>query len=370
MAKHISALPDVVCHGKLIFWRIMSFLKITVALLFCSFVANSSFAGQNYEVWVTNERGGDITIVSSTGELLATVPVGKRPRGIQISPDKKFVYVAVSGTPIGAPPKLDAQGNPVFDRDEEEEENADKEADGVVVLDTASRAVVRKLKVGSDPEQFALTADGKHLVVSNEDVGAASLVNLETGKVEKMVSLSKEPEGVAVSPDGKWFWITCETEGDVFRVSAADFKKAKKITVGGRPRSVAFLPDGSRAFVPSESRGKIHVVDAAKFEVVSVMDLPRGARPMTLLIPPEGNTLYASTGRAGAVAAIDLSNNHVEMIQAGKRPWGIALAPDGSRLFAANGPSNDISVIDTKQKKEVARWKAGQSPWGVVIVAK
>jgi YVTN family beta-propeller protein len=38
-------------------------------------------------------------------------------------------------------------------------------------------------------------------------------------------------------------------------------------------------------------------------------------------------------------------------------------------LFSANGPSNDVSVVDLAAGKEIARVKAGASPWGVAIVA-
>ena len=39
----------------------------------------------------------------------------------------------------------------------------------------------RILPAGSDPEQFALTQDGSHAVISNEDRGTASIVDLTTG---------------------------------------------------------------------------------------------------------------------------------------------------------------------------------------------
>ncbi|HWY76979.1 MAG TPA: hypothetical protein VN281_15255 [Verrucomicrobiae bacterium] len=39
-------------------------------------------------------------------------------------------------------------------------------------------------------------------------------------------------------------------------------------------------------------------------------------------------------------------------------------------MFVANGPSNDVSVIDLDSEKESARIKAGEGPWGVVVVPK
>jgi YVTN family beta-propeller protein len=55
-------------------------------------------------------------------------------------------------------------------------------------------------------------------------------------------------------------------------------------------------------------------------------------------------------------------------IKVGVRPWGIALSPDGKILYAANGPSNDVSVVDLEANKEIARVKAGSSPWAVAVV--
>ena len=86
-------------------------------------------------------------------KLVATIPVGKRPRGIHLSPDGKTVYVAVSGTPPEPPPKLDANGNPIFQKghdDDDDNKDADKSADGIAVIDVAQR----KLKVGKLPGGF------------------------------------------------------------------------------------------------------------------------------------------------------------------------------------------------------------------------
>ena len=55
------------------------------------------------------------------------------------------------------------------------------------------------------------------------------------------------------------------------------------------------------------------------------------------------------------------------IILVGQEPEGVAPTPDGKLLYAANGPSNDVSVVDLGTDKEIARVKAGASPWRVVI---
>jgi YVTN family beta-propeller protein len=347
-----------------------SFLAVAVAALLP--LAAPARAAGSYQVFVSNEKSGDVTVIDGASlEAVATFPVGKRPRGIHASPDGKTVYVALSGTPIGGPPELDAQGNPVFKRgdDDDDDDAADKSADGIGVIDVATRKLVKKVSVGSDPEEFDISQDGKQLFVSNEDVKTASSVDIVDGKVEHIVPLSQEPEGVALTPDGKTLVVTCETGGDVFFIDVATFKVTGHVKVGPRPRSAAFLERGKLAVIPSESDGNLYVVDTAQIKVVKTVALPKGSRPMRLRVSADGSKLYASTGRGGSVAVLDAKNLTVlDNIAVGKRPWGIVLSPDGKYLFAANGPSNDVSVVDLATNKEIAKVKAGDSPWGLAVV--
>jgi len=329
----------------------------------------------DYEICVSNERSGDITVIDGANlKVVTTIPVGKRPRGIIASSDGKTLYVALSGTPISGPPALDAHGNPILHKggdDDDDDKKADKSADGIAVVDLASRKLIKKLHVGSDPEQFALNKDGTRLYVSNEDVATASILNLASGKVEQIVPVHREPEGVGITPDGRFFYVTCENDGEIFAVDADRYEVAAHFNVGGRPRSIDFLPDGTRAFIPSESAGEVHLIDTARHAVLKTVTLPKGCRPMCLKVAPDGLKVYVSTGRAGSICVLDpVTLEVLNTIKAGQRPWGIAFSPDAKYLYSANGPSDDISIIDLGIQREVGRVKAGQCPWGLVVVPK
>src|SRR5580700_5044540 len=320
-------------------------------------------SGGDYYIVVSNERSGDLTLINGADfSVAATIPVGKRPRGLHASPDGKTVFVALSGTPIQAPPPLDANGNPILrkigDDDDDDQAKSDKAADGIGYVDVAQRKLLRKISAGSDPEEFALSADGKQLYVSNEDVATASVFNIASGKVEHIIPVGREPEGAGTSPDGKTFYITCEAGGEVFAIDARAYKVVGKFTVNPRPRSLDFLPDGSRAFVASESSGELNVVDTSTYKVLKVIKLPERTRPMEVRMAPGGKMLYLSGGRSGTVIALDPVTYEVtNSIKVGTRPWGLTISPDGKYLFTANGPSNDISVGDLAAAKEVARVK-------------
>jgi YVTN family beta-propeller protein len=58
-------------------------------------VASCHVARGEERVFVSNEDGGSVAIVDAgRGEVVATVPVGKRPRGLRLSPDGRTLYVA------------------------------------------------------------------------------------------------------------------------------------------------------------------------------------------------------------------------------------------------------------------------------------
>lgn len=311
-------------------------------------------------IFVTNEQGGDITVIDVAAQrVTATIPVGKRPRGIRLSPDQTLLYVALSGSPI-APPGVDEDTLPP----------PDKAADGIGVVSVAEQRLLRVIKAGSDPEQTAISRDGMRLFVANEDVGELSVVSVADGKVLATFKVGGEPEGVDLRPDGAVVYVTSEEDNQVAVIDAVNLKLLKTFKVGARPRSTAFLPDSSRAYVTAENGGSVAVVDAMKHEVIETIQLTGElVRPMGAVVSSDGRQLFVSTGRGRNVVIIDVAaNTPVASIEVGDRPWGIAVSPDGQTVFTANGPSNDVSIVDVQSRAVKAKVKAGDRPWGVVFV--
>jgi len=312
------------------------------------------------QLFVTNERSGDLSVIDLAAErVVATVPLGKRPRGIRVSPDRSLLYVALSGSPI-APPGIDESALPP----------ADKQADGIGIVDVRTRTLLKILPGGSDPEQLAVSADGAWLFVANEDVGQASVVDVSDGKTLYTIKVGGEPEGVNLRPDGKVVYVTSEEDGEVFVIDAVTPKLITRFAVGPRPRSTAFLPDSSRAYVTSENGGSIAVVDAMTHRVLSTIPLAGELiRPMDAVASGDGTLVFVSTGRGRRLVVIDTATNQpTASIDVGDRPWGLAVSPDGTRAYTANGPSNDVSIVDVATRSVKARIKVGEGPWGVALI--
>src|SRR5262249_2709927 len=172
---------------------IMKTTLLLFTIIICSFISLSCNRGSTaltrrpaVTVYVTNEASGDLSVIdAANNEVIATLPLGKRPRGIQITPDRKNIFVALSGSPIAGPGV-----------DEDSLPPPDKTADGIGIVDVDRNAFLRLMPVGSDPEQFVISHDGAKLYVANEDVGLASVVVISNGQVLKTLGGGKEPAGM------------------------------------------------------------------------------------------------------------------------------------------------------------------------------
>jgi YVTN family beta-propeller protein len=315
------------------------------------------------KVYVTNEMSGDLTVIDGERQTaIGTYPLGKRPRGIKVSPDGKSLYVALSGSP-NAGPGVDPKTLPPPDRG----------ADGIGEVDAATHAVKRVIHAGNDPEQLDISADGQRLYVANEDAAQVSVVDVPTGNVIATVKMGDEPEGVTIRPDGKVVYVTSEDEGAVYAISTETNKVLKKMAVGHRPRSIGFLPDGSRGFVSLENDGAIAVVDAQAHKFLHLIQLEGKGntpkpRPMGITVARDGSTVFVTSGSFGHLFLVDpAKKSSADSIEVGQRPWGVARLPDEKTLVTANGPSNDVSFVDLATKTVVKKVPAGNRPWGIAV---
>ena len=118
-------------------------------------------------LYVSDESGGNVVVVDPVAaKVVATIPVGKRPRGIAVSADGTRLYVALSGSPNGGP-----------NVDESKLPPPDRRFDGIGVVDLQSHRLIKTYPSNADPETFAISHDGKTLYASNEDTGMLSAID-------------------------------------------------------------------------------------------------------------------------------------------------------------------------------------------------
>jgi YVTN family beta-propeller protein len=337
----------------------LRFIVAYVSLLLLAGCRRDESASARTLVAVSNEDSGELSLIDPTTDtIVRTIAVGKRPRGVRPSPDGKLLYIALSGSKKGGPT---AAAIPIAAASER-----DADDDGIAVVDVEAGRVVRVLSSGRDPESFDLTPDGRKLYVSNEETSEVTVVDMKTGSALRSVKVGDEPEGVTVAPDGRTVWVTCESSNEVHVLATGSDAVIARIATGVRPRAVAFTPDGKRAFVTTENGGTVDVVDTKTYVRVASIRTGEAARPMGIALSPNGAVAFVTNGRAGSIGVIDVASGRLTrtLDGIGTRPWGIAVTPDAKKLYVATG--KDTVVIDAETGAVMKRF-ASHGSWGVAI---
>jgi PQQ-dependent catabolism-associated beta-propeller protein len=302
-------------------------------------VVTASEAHAELRIFVTNERSDDVTVIAAdSGNVLKTIAVGKRPRGVVASADGKRVYVANSNS------------------------------DALSIIDAAALTVTATIPAGRDPEGLTFNRDGTLLFVVNENDSAVSIIDVASGRIVKKIEVGTEPETAVASPDGRWIAVSNETSNDVHLIDTATQAVVKKVPVPKNPRGVRFSADSRRLFVASE---QAHVVSVVSMDTLAVEKSAAtgGSRPVDITLSRDGKRAWVSHGDSGDVRVLDSATLDVlATIPVGPRAWWTALTPDGSRLYVTVGRAGEVAVIDTAAARVTSRIPAGKLPWGITIV--
>jgi YVTN family beta-propeller protein len=303
---------------------------------------SSPFATLGQKLYVTNAGSRDLTVIDALDlKSLGTVPLEGQPRCIARAPNSSTVYVAVGGA------------------------NGENEGH-LAVVDSRSGTLAASLPGGRDPQQLAITADGKDVYVASGVDGTLSMFDLEKKALGAPTLAGKDIEGLSLSPDGNWIYVTRRGARLVAVFDRNARKLVAEVKLAGHPSAVRFLPDDSLAFVVTTAAPSVTVLSLPAHKIEGTISV--GTRPYDVAVADDGKRAYV-TDEAGEVFAIDTSKMAViGHVPVGKDPHGIAISPDGKNLYVANHGSDDLSVIDSEAMRERAKIPAGQKPTAVVLV--
>jgi len=135
-----------------------------------------------YTVYVSNEKDNTVSVIDGEShDVIDTISVGERPRGMVLSADEKILYICTS------------------------------DEDHVEAYDLETGKLLHSLPSGPDPELMALGHEGKMLYIANEDDNLVTVVDVQERRKVVEIPVGIEPEGIGLSPDGKWLVNTSET---------------------------------------------------------------------------------------------------------------------------------------------------------------
>ncbi|HMJ16164.1 MAG TPA: hypothetical protein VK524_32340, partial [Polyangiaceae bacterium] len=188
--------------------------------------AERSLLGSSY-LFVSNAGSNTVTAIdSTTDEAVTRIDVGKRPLGLQVSPDGRALYVALSGSPRAGSGMDVSKLSPAPGQD------------GIGWINLSRGRLVAVLGSGPEPEAFDVTPDGTMLYVSNEASSQATVLDIGARQTVLTLSVCAEPGGVSLSPDGRFAYIACGADDRVDVVHTARSVVLKGIPTSQRPHRI------------------------------------------------------------------------------------------------------------------------------------
>ncbi|MDL5154434.1 serine/threonine-protein kinase [Actinomycetospora termitidis] len=139
--------------------------------------------------YVANHESNLVSVLGPDASTRTTVPVGRSPHALAISPDGTQVAVA------------------------------NYDGDTVSLIDTRTNRVVAEVPVGRGPQHVAWSADGEHLYTADVDGGTVTAVDTRTAAATATVPVCSSPTSVTLrGPDAL---VTCLDEARLVVLRAA-----------------------------------------------------------------------------------------------------------------------------------------------------
>lgn len=324
---------------------------------------------------------GSVTLIDTqTNTRGATVPVGKLPTEIALTPDGKTAYLlnSVSNTvsmvsrasgvlttrtikagryPIGL--AMTPSGNRVFITRQQNYGPGSvlpvKAATGV-----PGTAVAPPRQQGYILDAVAVSPDGRKVFAEERALSGSweGLLPIRTtgDRVGAPIKFAQQPYGIedmAFTPDSKTLFVLSSTnkQARLTPIRTATGKVGRSITMSAFPDAMAMTPDGRFIYISDHYHGTVKVVRTSTDRVIKTIKINFA---QALAMAPDGKTLYVGAAAAGTGAgevipvstATDAAGAPVTVSPDGD-VTAIAVTPDGSAVYAALGFNDEVVPIDT-----------------------
>lgn len=304
-------------------------------------------------VVVVNQRSDSVTLIDlRTQQAYKHVPVVGGPHEAAVSPDGKSVVVTnYFKQGVGPQQTLSLISLPGGEtlktidlapyRMPHDVRWVD--ADRVVCTSEANQALVMvNVRTGKVEKIFETEAQGSHMLAlstdrtrlycSNMGGGSVSVFDFQSGKKLADITTGAECEGVGVSTDGRWVWAGNRAEDTISIIDTSTFEVVKKIESPGFPYRVQFTPNGKWALIPHATASSLVIGDVATQEIVGSVVLGRTNVPQPstagVFPHPDNRHAFVTVRNDNSMLVVDLVNGQtLARVEVQSSPDGVAYSP-------------------------------------------
>jgi len=249
---------------------------------------------------IANAAGNDVVLMNpSTGELTGKIPNIIDPYQIGYSPNHKWFV---------------ANGNRLDRVD-------------IYAANGADLKLAKTVKLAKTPSHIAFTADSKTAFITLQDSSELAAIDLETQNVLWVMPTGKVPAGLWMTPGDQYLLVGITGDDYVQVIDWKTRKEVKRIPTGKGAHNFRTLGDKKHLFVSNRIASSISLINMQTLEKEGeITGLPAG--PDDMEITPDGKTLWVTFRFSKKVGVIDIpSMKLMTVIPVGKSPHGVFFYP-------------------------------------------
>ncbi len=289
-----------------------------------------------------------------------TVPVGKGPDALFLTPDEKYLYVAnVEDNFISVintkTEKVEYEIKGIkypwgFTRLGKSNIVAvsgyDKQ---IVLIDFSKHKIVKQRKFKENLGGLTSTKDGKIIYVIETGKNRALKLNSGSLKILNNYKTGQGPDGIGISKDDTKIYTTNTKDGTISVINT-ETKKSSLLKVGGKPELVHYNKDRSLLFISNFKLNKIHIINTETDRIVN--EITNLQSPEEAVLSQNEKLLYAVNFGAEKVFVYDAKTYRKldKEYSVGNKPIGVMPALNDTKLFVSNYGDNSVSVIHLVSK--------------------
>jgi DNA-binding beta-propeller fold protein YncE len=291
---------------------------------------------------VVEKKAGEVGFYSASGKRVGGVKVGTHPHEMLLSADNRYLYVSDNGILWMTDPG--EGGNTIsiidvkamkktgvidlgnyrrphgldLDRKTGRLLSTIENPDGLLLIDVASRKVVRKYDVqGTDPHMVLFGPTAEWAYVSNSASHTIAAVHLASGKV-KLIPTDQRPQGGMLSRDRKLIYMTNSDGNSIALIDPLKNERVGTIATGKGPGRIAQTPDGKTLVYNLQPGEAVGFADLATRKETGQVAL--GGRPLSLALSADGRLAYAGVQDNDKICVVSVAERKV--IQEIRTPKG------------------------------------------------
>lgn len=319
----------------------VSFLKALRACLVWSLwgvFGVAAWAQTPAPIFVLNSLDANVSVIDPvTWQVVKTLPTGKEPHHLYLTPDEKSVIVA------------NAAG------------------DSLTFIDPRTAEIQRVIRQTIDPYHLRFSPDMKWLVTVANRLDHIDLYRWDGNQpvLVKRLPSGKTPSHIWIDSKSTTVYTTMQDSNELVAVDLATQSIRWRVPTGPMPADVFGTADDRHLLVANTGGADVQVYDISVNPAKLVKSIRTGEGAHAFRAQGDGHHVLVSNRVADTISRIDLQR--MEVVGSFKAPGGpdcMEVTSDGKLLVSSRWVRR-MTVIDLATGKIERQVKVGRSPHGI-----